>query len=85
MNIRYIGFSDDYNSSENRFILNPRFNFDVNQTNLKLNFNLDYVNTSFDKSFQINVSNQGKDISIQQSSLIFSTHPSITFKKMMYL
>ncbi|RVU90389.1 TonB-dependent receptor [Flavobacterium columnare] len=81
MNIRYIGFSDDYNSSENRFILNPRFNFDVNQTNLKLNFNLDYVNTSFDKSFQINVSNQGKDISIQQSSLIFSTHPSITFKK----
>ncbi|MFK7001297.1 TonB-dependent receptor [Flavobacterium oreochromis] len=81
MNIRYIGFSDDYNSSENRFILNPRFNFDINQTDLKLNCNLDYVTTSFDKSFQINSNTQGKDLSIQQSSLIFSIHPSLTFVK----
>ncbi|MCH4828933.1 TonB-dependent receptor [Flavobacterium columnare] len=81
MNVRYIGFLDDYGSAENRFILNPRFNFDVNQTDFKLNINLDYANTSFDKSFQINKNNQGKDLSIQKSSFIFSAHPSITFKK----
>ncbi|GEM59128.1 TonB-dependent receptor [Flavobacterium columnare] len=81
INMRYIGFSDDYNSKENRFIATPRFNFDINQTDFKLNFNLDYVNTFFDKSFQINQNNQGKDLSIQQSSLIFSAHPSVTFKK----
>jgi outer membrane receptor protein involved in Fe transport len=81
LNVNYIGFSDDYGSRENRFIIKPNFNFDLGKTAVKLKFNLDYANTSFDRNYQLSIPLPNTTFNIEKSNLIFSGNPSFTFLK----
>ncbi|WP_248574801.1 TonB-dependent receptor [Flavobacterium sp. H122] len=81
LNVNFIGFSDDYGSRENRFIVKPDFKFDFRDTSVKLKFNLDYANTTFDESYQLTPPPSGSDYKIDKSHLIFSGNPSFTILK----
>lgn len=79
LNVNYIGFSDDYGSRENRFIVKPNFNFNFGDTSVKLKFNLDYANTGFDTNYQLTTPVPGVNSNIEKSYLIFSGNPSFAF------
>lgn len=81
LNVNYIGFSDDYGSRENRFIVKPNFNFDLGNTAVKVKFNLDYANTSFDTNYALVYPISNVATNIEQSNLIFSGNPSFTILK----
>lgn len=81
VNVNFIGFTDDYGSRENRFIIKPNFNFDFRNTSVKMKFNLDYANTSFDKTFQLTTPPVGADFKIDKSHLLFSGNPSFMILK----
>lgn len=81
VNVNFIGFTDDYGSRENRFIIKPNFNFDLRNTSVKMKFNLDYANTSFDKTFQLTTPPVGADFKIDKSHLLFSGNPSFMILK----
>ena len=81
LQLQYIGFSDDYGSRENRFMVKPSFNLDIREVLVKLKFNLDYANTTFDTSYQLTSPPSGSNFEIAKSHLIFSGNPSFTYKK----
>ena len=79
--LNFIGFTDNYGSKENRFIIKPAFNFDFGKTNVKAKFGVDYMNSSFDKTFLYSYPISNQDYSIEKSNLIFTGHPSFTYVK----
>lgn len=81
LNVNYVGFSDDYGSRENRFIVKPNFNFDFGNTAVKVKFNLDYANTSFDTNYALIYPILNSATNIEKSNLIFSGNPSFTILK----
>ena len=81
LNVNYIGFSDDYGSTENRFIVKPNFNVDFGDTSVKLKFGLDYANTNFDATYPVILPISTSATTIQKSNLIFSANPSFTVVK----
>ncbi|MDI9309284.1 MAG: hypothetical protein QM535_03620 [Limnohabitans sp.] len=81
LQVNYIGFTDDYGSRENRFVVKPSFKLDINDILVKLKFNLDYAATAFDKSYQLAPPITDASFAINKSNLIFSGYPSFTFTK----
>jgi hypothetical protein len=81
VNLNFIGFSDNYGSRENRFIIKPAFNFDFNDTAVKLKFGLDYLNSSFETIYSLETPAPDVATNIEKSNLIFSAHPSFTILK----
>lgn len=51
MTMKFNHFSDDYNSSENRFVFKPTLEFDVANQFVKTNIIVDHVSGSFDKNY----------------------------------
>ncbi len=80
-NVNYIGFTDDYGSKENRFIIKPAFKFDFDDTVIKAKFNLDYLNTTFDTYYLKEYPVAGVSTNIEKSNLIFSANPSFQILK----
>lgn len=76
---QFIRFWDNFNSSENRFVVQPNFTFDIGNSKIKTNFNLDYLNTSFEKAFQNSLLTSNKVFNNQFSNLIFGVNPNYTF------
>lgn len=58
--IKYKYFWDAFDSKENHFAIKPKFNFDLQKTNINLDLNLDYLNTSFVNQLDINNRNETK-------------------------
>jgi outer membrane receptor protein involved in Fe transport len=81
VNLNFIGFSDNYGSRENRFIIKPAFNFDFNDTAVKLKFGLDYLNSSFETIYSLETPAPDVATNIEKSNLIFSANPSFTILK----
>jgi outer membrane receptor protein involved in Fe transport len=81
VNLNFIGFSDNYGSRENRFIIKPAFNFDFNDTAVKLKFGLDYLNSSFETIYNLETPAPDVATNIEKSNLIFSANPSFTILK----
>lgn len=79
--VNYIGFSDDYGSKENRFMIKPNLKFDFGDTAVKMNFNLDYANTSFASNYALTYPIVGNNYNLEFSNLIFSGNPSFTILK----
>lgn len=76
VNVGFISFTDNYSSSENRFIIKPVFNFDVGESAVKVKFGLDYLNTKFDTSYQLTTPVAGTDYRIEKSNFIVNANPS---------
>ena len=81
LNVNFIGFTDDYGSRENRFMVKPNFNFNFGDTAVKIKFNLDYANTSFESNYQLATPAPGTKTNTDVSNLIFSGNPSFTILK----
>lgn len=81
LNVNFIGFTDDYGSRENRFMIKPNFNFNFGDTAVKMKFNLDYANTSFESNYQLVTPAPGTKTNTDVSNLIFSGNPSFTILK----
>ncbi len=80
-NLNFVGFSDNYESKENRFIIKPVLNLDFGDTAVKARFGVDYLNTSFDTSYMLDARNIGLATNINKSILIFSANPSFKILK----
>jgi hypothetical protein len=80
-NLNFVGFSDNYESKENRFIIKPVLNLDFGDTAVKARFGVDYLNTSFDTSYMLDSRNIGLATNINKSILIFSANPSFKILK----
>ncbi|SFA87348.1 TonB dependent receptor [Flavobacterium swingsii] len=80
-NLNFVGFSDNYGSKENRFIIKPVLNLDFGDTAVKARFGVDYLNTSFDTSYMLDSRNIGLATNINKSILIFSANPSFKILK----
>lgn len=52
IDVQYHRFWDNYNSTENEFLMKPTFKFDVANHNITLVTNVNYLNTRFDKFYQ---------------------------------
>jgi outer membrane receptor protein involved in Fe transport len=81
LNLNYIGFWDDFNSNENRFIINPSFNFDLGDASIKANFGVDYLNASFDTSYIKRDLTASNNNGIQKSIFISNLNPSVKILK----
>ena len=81
LQVNYIGFTDDYGSRENRFVVKPSFKLDINDILVKLKFNLNYAATAFEKNYQLAPPATDANFAINKSNLIFSGYPSFTFTK----
>lgn len=79
--VNYIGFSDDYGSRENRFMIKPNFNFDFGTTAVAMKFNLDYANTKMDSNYAVTYPLSNATTNIEKSNLIFSGNPSFNILK----
>lgn len=81
LNLDFISFSDNYNSKENRFIIQPNFTFDFGDTSVKTKFGIDYLNTDFETSYLTDASQIGTISNIKTSNLIFNVNPSFQILK----
>lgn len=81
VNLNFIGFTDNYGSKENRFIVKPAFNFVFGDTSVKTKFGLDYLNSSFESVYNLETPAPGVPTNIEKSNLIFSANPSFTILK----
>lgn len=81
VNLNFIGFTDNYGSKENRFIVKPAFNFVFGDTSVKTKFGLDYLNSSFESVYNLETPVPGVPTNIEKSNLIFSANPSFTILK----
>ncbi|MFC4816714.1 TonB-dependent receptor domain-containing protein [Flavobacterium sp. GCM10023249] len=81
VNLNFIGFTDNYGSKENRFIIKPAFNFNFGDTAVKTKFGLDYLNSSFETVYNLATPTPGVPTTIEKSNLIFSVNPSFTILK----
>ena len=81
VNLNFIGFSDNYGSRENRFIIKPAFNFNFDDTAVKMKFGLDYLNSSFETIYNLETPAPDVATNIEKSNLIFSANPSFTILK----
>lgn len=79
--VNYIGFTDNYGSKENRFILKPNFKFDIDNTSVNAKFKLDYANTTFDRNYPLTYPVTTTDYGIDRSNFIFSANPSFMLLK----
>ena len=68
--VRFNRFWDTHDAAENRFVLKPRFGFDIGDTNIKLNAVVDYLGGSFEGE---------PGAKIDYSFTNFGIHPSVTF------
>lgn len=67
-------FSDGFGSGENRFNINPAFDFDVMDQKINADFLVDYVGGSFDRQYEV-------DEELKYSNVIFGTKPSILYQQ----
>lgn len=67
-------FSDGFGSGENRFNINPAFDFDVMDQKINADFLVDYVGGSFERQYEV-------DEELKYSNVIFGTKPSILYQQ----
>lgn len=67
-------FSDGFGSGENRFNINPAFDFDVMDQKINADFLVDYVGGSFERQYEA-------DEELKYSNVIFGTKPSILYQQ----
>lgn len=72
--LKYNHFWDGYNSTENRFIAKPSFQFDIEEKTIKTNLIVDYVGGTFAKDFS-------GIAPINYGFANFGIHPSFAVKK----
>jgi len=79
LTLQYNSFKDNYESTENQFVIRPIFNFDFGKTKVKTIVTIDYLNNTFLNSYQTIVPTTGTDYSNQKSTLIASICPSFIY------
>ena len=67
-------FSDGFGSGEDRFNINPAFDFDVMDQKINADFLVDYVGGSFERQYEV-------DEELKYSNVIFGTKPSILYQQ----
>lgn len=81
LNFNYVGFSDNYGSKENRFIIRPAFNLELGDTSVKTKLGVDYMNSSFETIYNLQTPDPAVATNIKKSNLIFSANPSFMILK----
>lgn len=82
IDFQYNRFWDNYNSTENEFLIKPTFKFDVANHNITLVTNVNYLNTRFDKFYQADKSNVAiANFQNENSYLGVSLNPNYTIFK----
>jgi hypothetical protein len=81
LDLNYIGFWDNYDSRENRFIIKPNFTLDIGGITFKANTGVDYVNTTFAKNYLLKLPKKGDKTNTEKSNFIFNFNPSFQILK----
>ena len=79
--VNFTSFTDNYSSKENRFVIQPSFTFEFDDTAVKAKFGVDYLNSSFETSYLTAPAAAGVPTNNERSNLIFSANPSYTILK----
>ncbi len=74
INVKYNHFWDNSNSAENRFVVKPSFQFDIQDTTIKTNVIVDYLGGTFEKEYT-------GFTSLKYGFTNLGVHPSIAMKK----